>query len=43
VAVGAMSLVKEELLPFKIYAGIPVKCMKERSKKMLTLHENNGK
>lgn len=35
VAVGAMSLVKEELQPFKIYAGIPVKYIKERSKKLL--------
>lgn len=35
VAVGAMSLVKKELEAFKIYAGIPVKCLKERSKKMI--------
>ena len=35
VAVGAMSLVKQELEPFKIYAGIPVKYIKERSRKML--------
>lgn len=37
VAVGAMSLVKQELQPFKIYAGIPVKFIKERSKKMLDM------
>ncbi|MCI8374285.1 MAG: acyltransferase [Lachnospiraceae bacterium] len=35
VAVGAMSLVKEELLAYKIYAGIPVKCIRERSKELL--------
>lgn len=35
VAVGAMSLVKNELEPFSIYAGIPVRYIKERSRKML--------
>lgn len=35
VAVGAMSLVKQELEPFGIYAGIPVRYIKERSREML--------
>ena len=35
VAVGAMSLVKEELEAFKIYAGVPTKYLKERSRKIL--------
>ena len=35
VAIGAMSLVKSELEPFTIYAGVPVKHIKERSRKML--------
>lgn len=35
VAIGAMSLVKDELPSFMIYAGIPVRCVKERSRKML--------
>ncbi|MCM1326557.1 MAG: acyltransferase [Bacteroidales bacterium] len=35
VAVGAMSLVKEELQPFKIYAGVPAKYIKERSRELL--------
>lgn len=37
VAIGAMSLVKEELEAFKIYAGVPAKYIKERSKKMIEL------
>lgn len=35
VALGAMSLTKQELQPFKIYAGIPARYIKERSRKML--------
>lgn len=35
VALGAMSLVKQELQPFKIYAGIPARYIKERAKVML--------
>lgn len=35
VAVGAMSLVKQELYDFKIYAGIPAKYIKGRSREML--------
>lgn len=44
VAVGAMSLVKKELKSFHIYAGIPVRCVKRRSKEMLrnTLERENG-
>lgn len=34
-AVGAMSLVKQELNPYGIYAGIPARYIKERSKEML--------
>lgn len=34
-AVGAMSLIKQELQPFKIYAGIPAKYIKERTKELL--------
>jgi len=37
VAVGAMSLITKSLNPWIIYSGIPVKVMKERSKKMLDL------
>lgn len=37
VAVGAMSLVKKELRPYGIYAGIPVRYIKERSRKMLNI------
>lgn len=35
VTVGAMSLIKEELEEWKIYAGIPTKCIKERSRELL--------
>ncbi len=35
VAVGAMSLVKEELESYKIYAGIPTEYIKDRKKEML--------
>jgi acetyltransferase-like isoleucine patch superfamily enzyme len=35
VAVGAMSLVLRDLEPWKIYAGIPAKYLKERSKNLL--------
>lgn len=37
-----MSLVKEELGAFKIYAGIPVRCIKERSGKMLDMYLDGG-
>lgn len=37
VAVGALSLVRTSLEPWFIYAGIPVKKIKERSKNMLRL------
>ena len=37
VAVGAMSLVKESLEPFGIYAGIPCKFIKKRSRHLLSL------
>ncbi len=39
VAVGAMSLVKNELLPWCIYAGIPVKKIRDRAKNCLELLE----
>lgn len=43
VAVGAMSLVKRELQSFNIYAGVPVKLIKERSKGMIEkLHRWGG-
>ena len=35
VAVGAMSLINKSLSSWKIYAGIPAKCIKDRSKKLL--------
>ena len=35
VAVGAMSLVKQELQPFKIYAGIPARYIKESEQGMV--------
>lgn len=34
-AVGAMTLVKEALEPWKIYAGIPAKCIQERKNHFL--------
>lgn len=37
VAIGAMSLVKKQTTPWAIYAGIPAKKIKERSKKLLEL------
>jgi acetyltransferase-like isoleucine patch superfamily enzyme len=36
-AVGAMSLVHRSLEPWKIYAGIPAKFLKDRSKEMLNV------
>lgn len=36
-AVGAMSLVKKSLEPWSIYAGIPVRKLKDRSKNLLEL------
>ena len=36
-AVGAMSLVRESTQPWKIYAGIPAKPIKDRSQKLLEL------
>lgn len=38
-SVGAMSLVNKSLEPWGMYAGIPVKRIKERSKKLLELEE----
>ena len=37
VAVGAMSLIRENLSPWKIYKGIPAKYLKDRSDKLLNL------
>jgi galactoside O-acetyltransferase len=34
-AVGAMSLITKNLLPWKIYKGIPAEFLKDRSKKLL--------
>ena len=42
VAIGAMSLVKQELQPFKIYAGIPAAYIKERSRNMLFFMHKGG-
>ncbi|MCQ2454627.1 MAG: acyltransferase [Clostridia bacterium] len=39
-AIGAMSLCKESTEPWKIYAGIPIRCIKDRSKKLLDLEQN---
>ena len=39
-AIGAMSLCKETTEPWKIYAGIPVKAMKDRSRKLLELEKD---
>jgi galactoside O-acetyltransferase len=39
VAIGANSLVKEECMEWSIYAGSPVKFIKERSKKLLELEK----
>jgi len=38
-AVGAMSLVNQSTQPWKIYAGIPIRFIKERSKKLLDLEK----
>lgn len=43
VAVGAMSLVKQELEEFKIYAGIPVKYIKKRSRLLMEKEEQIGR
>ena len=37
VAIGAMSLITKDLESWKIYAGIPAKYLKDRSKKLLKL------
>jgi acetyltransferase-like isoleucine patch superfamily enzyme len=37
VSIGALSLVKESLDPWGIYAGIPVKRLRDRSKELLEL------
>ncbi len=37
VSVGAMSLVTKKTEPWKIYAGVPAKVMKDRSKNLLNL------
>jgi len=37
--VGALSLVKGECEPFKVYAGIPVRFIKDRSRKVLELEK----
>ncbi len=37
VSVGAMSLIKESLESWNIYAGIPARRIKERSRNMLKL------
>ena len=39
-AIGVMSLVNKSLDPWGIYAGIPAKRIKERSKKLLILEKN---
>ena len=39
VCIGAMSLVKNDCEEFTIYAGIPAKAVKKRSKKMLELEK----
>lgn len=41
-AIGAMSLIKQELGVFGIYAGIPVRYIKERLREMLGKMLNNG-
>jgi acetyltransferase-like isoleucine patch superfamily enzyme len=38
-AIGALSLVKRSLEPWGIYAGVPVRRIRERSRTMLGLHE----
>lgn len=39
VAIGCLSLVKESCKIFKMYAGIPVKCIGDRKKDLLELEE----
>lgn len=39
VAIGGMSMLKDVTEPYKIYAGVPAKNIKERSKKMLILEK----
>jgi dTDP-4-amino-4,6-dideoxy-D-glucose acyltransferase len=39
VSVGALSLVNKDCEPFKIYAGIPAKIIKDRSRKLLDLEK----
>jgi serine acetyltransferase len=39
VAIGTMSLVKESCKEFCVYAGIPAKKIKERSRKLLALEK----
>ena len=38
-AIGAMSLVKKDTNPWKIYAGVPAKLLKERKKELLKLEK----
>lgn len=38
-SIGSMSLIKTDLNPWGIYAGIPVKRIKERNKKLLSLEQ----
>lgn len=38
-AIGALSLVRGALLPFHIYAGIPVRCLRERKRDLLDLEK----
>ncbi len=40
VAVGTLSLVTKDLEPFGIYAGIPVRKIKERSRRILELEQD---
>ena len=39
VAVGAMSLVRDNLQEYKMYAGVPCRCIKDRKKEFLTLEK----
>ena len=39
VAVGAMSLVRRDLMPWMIYAGIPARIIRPRSRNMLALEQ----
>lgn len=38
-AIGAMSLCKQSTVPWKIYAGIPVKIIKDRSQELIALEK----